>query len=196
MVAFQKRWPVMKGKINMICKEWLMEIDQIFRLKWDFLGLSRGFPLCIFIFPLQNLARKELRARMSNYIPFKTMDVIDYPCHYPIYNLLPSAELHMEAMKLIIFETGLSNWIHIKYKILYLLTLLLLKLEYCGKRNKMLAFRPILNLEKLNQPRYTPSQWNQCAKQSPILYSSLAELFMTKWTAVLSATSAWIFWEI
>ena len=33
MVAFQKRWPVMKGKINMICKEWLMEIDQILRLK-------------------------------------------------------------------------------------------------------------------------------------------------------------------
>ena len=32
MVAFQKRWPVMRGKINMICKEWCMEMDPILQL--------------------------------------------------------------------------------------------------------------------------------------------------------------------
>ena len=31
-MAFQKRWPVMKGKINIICKEWYMEMDQILQL--------------------------------------------------------------------------------------------------------------------------------------------------------------------
>ena len=40
MVAFQKTWPVMRGKINMICKEWYMEIGQIFatlvRHPWPF----------------------------------------------------------------------------------------------------------------------------------------------------------------
>ena len=30
--VFQKRWPVMRGKINMICKEWCMEMDQILQL--------------------------------------------------------------------------------------------------------------------------------------------------------------------
>ena len=29
MVVFQKRWPVMRGKINMILKEWCMEMDRI-----------------------------------------------------------------------------------------------------------------------------------------------------------------------
>ena len=28
-MAFQKRWPVIRGKINMIYKEWGMEMDQI-----------------------------------------------------------------------------------------------------------------------------------------------------------------------
>ena len=31
-MAFQKRWPVIKGKLNMICKEWCMEMDQISQL--------------------------------------------------------------------------------------------------------------------------------------------------------------------
>ena len=88
----------MRGKINMICKEWRMEIDQILQLFATFLAFPEGFQY-MFMFPQQNLARKELRARMSNYITYKTMDVIDYPCHNPIYNLLPSAELHIEAMK-------------------------------------------------------------------------------------------------
>ena len=32
MVALQKRWPVMRGKIYMIYKEWHMEMDQILQL--------------------------------------------------------------------------------------------------------------------------------------------------------------------
>ena len=32
MVAFQKRWPDMRGKVNMICKKWCMEMDQILQL--------------------------------------------------------------------------------------------------------------------------------------------------------------------
>ena len=45
MVAFQKRWPVMRGKINMICKERCMKMGQILQLQWDFPGPSRGVPL-------------------------------------------------------------------------------------------------------------------------------------------------------
>ena len=29
MVAFQKRWPVMRGKINMNCEEWYMEMESM-----------------------------------------------------------------------------------------------------------------------------------------------------------------------
>ena len=36
MVAFQKRMSVIRGKINMICKEWCMEMDQIMRHCWLF----------------------------------------------------------------------------------------------------------------------------------------------------------------
>ena len=32
MVAFQKKWPVMRGKINMICNERYVEMDQISQL--------------------------------------------------------------------------------------------------------------------------------------------------------------------
>ena len=45
MVAFQKRWPVMRGKINMICKGWCTEMGQILQFLWDIPGLSRGVPL-------------------------------------------------------------------------------------------------------------------------------------------------------
>ena len=45
---FQKRWPFMRGKINMICKEWCMELDQILQPQWDIPGVSRGFH-CIWI---------------------------------------------------------------------------------------------------------------------------------------------------
>ena len=34
----KKRGP--RGKINMICKEWCMEMDQIMQLKWDIAGFS------------------------------------------------------------------------------------------------------------------------------------------------------------
>ena len=45
MVAFQKRWPAMRGKINMISKE-CMEMDYILQLYRDIPGLStRGVPL-------------------------------------------------------------------------------------------------------------------------------------------------------
>ena len=47
MLAFQKRWPVTRGKINIICKEWCMEMDQISQLKWDIPAISRGVPLYI-----------------------------------------------------------------------------------------------------------------------------------------------------
>ena len=40
MVAFQKRWPVMRVKLNMISKEWCMEMDQISQLKWDMIIVS------------------------------------------------------------------------------------------------------------------------------------------------------------
>ena len=45
MVAFQKGWSVIRGKIHMISKEWRMEIDQILQLQWDIPGLFRGVPL-------------------------------------------------------------------------------------------------------------------------------------------------------
>ena len=32
MVAFQKKWPVIRGKIHMICKEWYIEMGQILQL--------------------------------------------------------------------------------------------------------------------------------------------------------------------
>ena len=32
MVAFKKRWPVIRGKIHTIRKEWRMEIDKILQL--------------------------------------------------------------------------------------------------------------------------------------------------------------------
>ena len=44
-MALQKRWPDTRGKINMICKEWCMEMAQILQLSWDFPSNSIGVPL-------------------------------------------------------------------------------------------------------------------------------------------------------
>ena len=52
MVAFQKRLPVMRGEINMICsKEWCTEVDQILHFRETFLAFPEGFH-CMYIFNL------------------------------------------------------------------------------------------------------------------------------------------------
>ena len=44
MVAFQKRWPVMRGKTNMISEEWYMENNQLFcNFSETFLAFPEGF---------------------------------------------------------------------------------------------------------------------------------------------------------
>ena len=54
MVAFQKRWPVIRGKINMICKEWCMEIAHFFStlviLSWPF---QRGSTVFVYFYFLR-----------------------------------------------------------------------------------------------------------------------------------------------
>ena len=41
MVASQKRWPVMRGKINMICKEW--KWTEFHKFSETFLAFPEGF---------------------------------------------------------------------------------------------------------------------------------------------------------
>ena len=41
MVASQKRWPVMRGKVNMICKEW--KWTEFHKFSETFLAFPEGF---------------------------------------------------------------------------------------------------------------------------------------------------------